>query len=160
MDVLLGGVFDQVVALKDGVTLDLVGSRDNTGGVNDGLEVVNGVVGDTDSAGLGLGELGHGLPGVDDGDVVHNENIILALQREEVVAGLEGDGPVDEVKVEVFELKLGETLIKGLLDNSGVVLGVPELGGLDLVNTEVCSLTRLWERTMKRSSRLRPGTSL
>lgn len=160
MDVLLGGVFDQVVALKDGVTLDLVGSRDNTGGVDDGLEVVNGVVGDTDSAGLGLGELGHGLPGVDDGDVVHNEDIILALQREEVVAGLEGDGPVDEVKVEVFELKLGETLIKGLLDNSGVVLGVPELGGLESVNTEVCSLTRLWERTMKRSSRLRPGTSL
>lgn len=160
MDVLLGGVFDQVVALKDGVTLDLVGSRDNTGGVDDGLEVVNGVVGDTDSAGLGLGELGHGLPGVDDGDVVHNEDIILALQREEVVAGLEGDGPVDEVKVKVFELKLGETLIKGLLDNSGVVLGVPELGGLESVNTEVCNLIRLWERTMKRSSRLRPGTSL
>jgi len=137
VDVLLGGVFDQVVALKDRVTLDLVGSRDNTGGVDDGLEVVNGVVGDTDSAGLGLGELGHGLPGVDDGDVVHNEDIILALQREEVVAGLEGDGPVDEVKVEVFELKLGETLIKSLLDNSGVVLGVPELGGLEFVNGSV-----------------------
>lgn len=135
MDVLLSSVFDQVVALENGVTLDLVGSRDNTSGVDDRLEVVNGVVGDTDSAGLGLGELGHGLPGVDNGDVVHDEDITagsiaLGLHREEVVAGLEGDGPVDEVKVEVFELELGKALIKGLLDNSGVVLGVPELGGL------------------------------
>lgn len=165
MDVLLGGVFNHVVALEDGVTLELVGSWDNTGGVDDGLEVGNGVVGDTDSAGLGLGELGHGLPGVDDGDVVHNEDIAafgiaLGLQREEVVASLEGDGPVDEVKVEVFELELGKTLVKGFLDNSGVVLGVPELGGLEFVNTEVCCLTRLFEHTMKRSSRLRPGTSL
>lgn len=165
MDVLLGGVFNHVVALEDGVALELVGGRDNTGGVDDGLEVGNRVVGDTDGAGLGLGELGHGLPGVDDGDVVHDEDIAafgiaLGLHREEVVASLEGDGPVDEVKVEVFELELGKTLIKGLLDNSGVVLGVPELGGLEFVNTEVCCLTRLFSTYDEEVLTLKAGNIL
>lgn len=79
MDVLLLAVFNQVVALENGVTLDLVGSGDNASAVNDSLElgccqynysynlanhgrtnVRDSVVGDTDGASLALGELGHG----------------------------------------------------------------------------------------------------
>ena len=60
MDALLLAVLDQVVALQGGMTLDLVGGGDNTGAVDEGLEVGDGVVGDTDGACLALGELGHG----------------------------------------------------------------------------------------------------
>jgi hypothetical protein len=97
--------------------------------------VLDRVVGHTDGAGLGLGELGHGLPGVDDGDAVVNVavtalDVAAGLEGEELLAGLEGDGPVDEVQVEVVELELGKTLVEGLLNDIGVVLAVPELGGL------------------------------
>jgi hypothetical protein len=60
MDPLLLAVLNQVVALQDGVTLDLVDGGHNSGTVDDGLEVGDGVVGDTDGAGLALGKLGHG----------------------------------------------------------------------------------------------------
>lgn len=83
VNVLLLAVLDQVVALQDGVALNLVGSGDDTSAVDDGLElsrgqhgfpismsmmrgftnVLNGVVGDTDGADLALGELGHGCNG-------------------------------------------------------------------------------------------------
>lgn len=39
VDVLLLAVLDQVVALENGVTLDLVGSGDNASAVNDSLEL-------------------------------------------------------------------------------------------------------------------------
>ena len=66
--------------------------------------VLNHVVGDTDGAGLALGELGHGLPGVNDGDAVVNVavtalDVAAGLEGEELAAGLEGDGPVDEVEL-------------------------------------------------------------
>lgn len=66
--------------------------------------VLNHVVGDTDGAGLALGELGHGLPGVNDGDAVVDNAVAAgdsaALdEREVLVAGLEGNGPVDEVEL-------------------------------------------------------------
>jgi hypothetical protein len=60
VDALLAGVLDEgVVLLEEGVTLDLVGGGDDAGGVDDGLEVLGGEVGDADGAGLGLGELDH-----------------------------------------------------------------------------------------------------
>ena len=63
------------------------------------------VVGDTDGAGLALGELGHGLPGVDDGDVVVDHDITalngaVLDEGEQLGAGGEGNGPVDEVELE------------------------------------------------------------
>lgn len=82
MDALLLAVFDEVVALEDGVTLDLVSSGDNAGAVDESLELLFGqrsengsqvlwktnmlnlVVGDTDGAGLALGKLGHGWHGI------------------------------------------------------------------------------------------------
>lgn len=42
MNALLLAVLDEVVALQNGVTLDLVGSGDNAGAVNDGLELGEG----------------------------------------------------------------------------------------------------------------------
>jgi hypothetical protein len=133
VNALLGGVFDQLGALENGVTLNLVGSGDNASRVDDGLEVLDLVVGDTNGAGLGLGQLDHGLPGVDDGDVVLDLDVTVGegaggVGGEVVVAGGEGDGPVDEVQVEVVELQLSKALIEGLFNDSGVVLGVPELG--------------------------------
>ena len=135
VDVLLSGVLDQVVALENGVTLDLIDGRDDTGGVDDRLEVLDSVVGDTNGAGLLLGELGHGLPGVNNRDAVIDQDVTVGvvaalLQGEVVVTGLEGDGPVDEVQVEVVELELRKAVVQGLLNNGGVVLGVPELGCL------------------------------
>jgi hypothetical protein len=60
VDALLLAVLNQVIALQDRVTLDLVGSGHNTGTVDESLEMGDGVVGDTDGAGLALGKLGHG----------------------------------------------------------------------------------------------------
>lgn len=80
------------------------------------------VVGDTDGAGLALGELGHGcitvsqqdhelefskaltLPGVDNGNIVIDDNvttldIAAGNQREVALALLESDGPVHKVKL-------------------------------------------------------------
>lgn len=39
MDILLLAVLDKVVALQHGVTLDLVGSGNDTGAVDEGLEL-------------------------------------------------------------------------------------------------------------------------
>lgn len=61
--------------------------------------MVNGKVGDTNGARLLLGELGHGLPGVDNGDVVVNGAVVLGGEREQFGAALEGHGPVDEVEL-------------------------------------------------------------
>lgn len=135
VNALLLAVVDKLRALEERVTLDLVGSGNDTSGVNDSVEVGNDEVGDADGAGLGLGQLGHGLPGVDDGDGVVDFDVAAGEGRaldegEELAAGLEGDGPVDEVQVEVVEFQLRETLVEGFFDDLGVVLAVPELGCL------------------------------
>ena len=102
VDVLLLAVLDELWLEETGVALDLVGSGSDAGAVDDGLEVLLGVVGDTDSARLLLGQLCHGLPCVDYRDVVEHLDV-LALEREEVVVDIaalvESDGEVDEVKV-------------------------------------------------------------
>lgn len=118
------------------------------------------MVGNTNGTGLGLGKLGHGLPGVDNGDGVVNGNIGVIGEGEQFGAGLESHGPVHEVEVEVGELELGQTLIEGSLDIVGVMLGVPQLGGLELmVNRLILPCQAAGRPTMKRCSRLRPGTS-
>lgn len=42
MDALLLAVFNELVALENGVALNLVDSGDDTGGVDDGLELFEG----------------------------------------------------------------------------------------------------------------------
>ena len=92
--------------------------------------MVQAMVGNTDGFGLGLGKLGHGFPGVDNGDGVVNGDVVFSGEREQFAAGLESHGPVDEVEVEVGEFELSQALIEGSLDIVGMVLGVPQLGGL------------------------------
>ena len=149
MDALLLAVVDELGALKERVTLDLVGSGDDAGGVNDSVEVGDDEVGDADGAGLGLGQLGHGLPGVDDGDGVVDLDISAGEGRaldegEELAAGLEGHGPVDEVQIQVVEFQLGQTLVEGLLYHLGVVLAVPELGCLQWCGIWVRACVLWW----------------
>lgn len=107
-------VLDQSVGLQERVTFDLVGGGDDTGALDDGLElqllartlpssgytyVVNAKVGDTNGTGLLLRKLGHGLPGVNNGDVIVNGAIVLSREGEEFGAALEGDRPVNEVEL-------------------------------------------------------------
>jgi hypothetical protein len=108
VNVLLLAVSDELRLDEERVTLDLVGSGSDTGTLDEGLEVLLGVVGNTDGASLGLGQFGHGLPCVNDGDAVINLNVAIRLvssgQREEVLAdvllaALERDGEVDEVEL-------------------------------------------------------------
>jgi hypothetical protein len=65
VDVLLCAVLDELRLEKAGVTLDLVGRRCDTGAVNERLEMLFGVVGNTNSSCLLLVKLSHGLPCVD-----------------------------------------------------------------------------------------------
>jgi hypothetical protein len=86
------------------VAFDLVDSRDDTGAVDKSLEVLNSVVGDTDRASLALGELGHGLPGINDGNIVIDDHITtinsaVGDEREVRLALLECDRPVDKIKL-------------------------------------------------------------
>lgn len=136
VDVLLLAEGDELVVLQQArVALDLVGGGDDAGGLDDGLDVLDGEVGDADVAGLGLGEGDHGLPGVDEGHAGVEGDLVLlgGVLGEEGGADLalqgEGDGPVDEVQVEVVELQLGEGVVEGLGDDVGVVGVVPQLGG-------------------------------
>jgi hypothetical protein len=98
------------------VTLDLVGSGCDASAVNECLQVLLGVVGDTDGARLLLGQLSHGLPCVDNRDVVEHLDITVGLEREELLVGvtglIESNGEVDKVKVEVLKTKLGQAVVE------------------------------------------------
>jgi hypothetical protein len=121
------------------------------------------------------------LPGLDEGDAVVDGDLADALgdlgEQLGVADLLEGDGPVDEVEVEVVELELLEGVIEGAGDEVGVVVAanvsfllqmrcrlnvrVPQLGGLRQVSQSTSSVDRRGvPRTMKMSSRFRPGISL
>lgn len=149
MNTLLAAPLDELGLEETRVTLDLVGSGGDTSGVNQSLEMLLSVVGDTDGAGLLLVKLGHGLPGVDDGDAVEHLDIAILTEREEVlvdIAGLvEGDGEVDKVQVEVVETELSKAVIKGGSDVLGSVLRVPELGG----DEEILTLDALAESSLE-----------
>lgn len=119
------------------MTLDLVGGRGDAGAVNQGLEMLLGVVGDTDGTSLLLVKLGHGPPCIDDGDVVKHLDVTigvvgLVLEREQVLVDIatlvESNGEVDEVQVKVIEAELGKAVVEGVCDMLGTVLRVPELG--------------------------------
>lgn len=153
MDTLLLAVGDKGVILQEsGVSLNLVGSRHNTGGLNNSIDVLNGEVGYTNVLDLGLGQGNQGLPGVHEGDAVVQGNLIGLLLgrgkqgRADVSHQGEGDRPVDEVQVEVVELELGEGVVQGLLDDLGAVGVVPQLGG----DEEILSLeTKVLETLVK-----------
>ena len=149
VDALLAAPLDEVGLEQAGVALDLVGGGGDTGGVDQSLEVLLGVVGDTDGAGLLLVELGHGGPGVDDGDAVEHLNITVVGEREQVLVDItclvESDGEVDEVQVEVVEAELSKAVVKGGSDVLGSVLRVPELGG----DEDVLTLDALAESSLE-----------
>lgn len=92
------------------MTLDLVGSGCDTSTVNECLQVLLGVVGDTNSARLLLGKLGHSLPCVDNGDIVEHLEITVGFQREQlavrVASLIESNGEVDKVEIEVVKTEL------------------------------------------------------
>lgn len=142
VDALLLGVGDQgVVLVQARVALDLVDRGDHAGGVGDGLEVLDGEVGDTNVPDLALGERDQGLPRVHQGDAVVKGDLtllLLVLGEEGLADGAlqrEGNGPVDEVEVEVIKLELGERVIEGLLDVLWAVGVVPQLGSDEQVLT-------------------------
>lgn len=122
---------DEIGLEEARVTLDLVGSRCDASLVNQSLEVLLGVVGDTNSAGLLLVELGHSLPCVDDGDSVKHLDITVVPKREEVLVDIlllvESDREVNKVQVEVVEAELSETVVESGGNIVGPVLRVPEL---------------------------------
>lgn len=117
------------------MSLDLVDGGDDAGGLDDGVDVLDGEVGDTNVLDLGLGQGDDGLPGVDERDAIIELDLVglVGGQGEEVAAHVadegEGDGPVDQEEVEVVELQLGEGVVEGLLDVLGAVRIVPQLGG-------------------------------
>lgn len=136
VDSLLLGKGDECIVLQEaGVPLDLVDGRDDTGGLDDGLEVLNGEVGHADVLHLALGQGNDGLPRVDQGHAVVDGNLIglvLGLGEQHLADGaLQGERhrPVDQVEVEVVQLQLGEGVVQGLLDVLRAVGVVPQLGG-------------------------------
>lgn len=132
VDVVLCAVGDEVVLGEEGVCLDLVDGGGDAGGLDDGVEVLDGKVGDTDRLDLALFLEGEeGLVRVDDRDAAVEGGVLAAVGGGgEVgeVGALECDGPVDEVEVEVVEAELGERVVEGSLDEGGLVGIVPELG--------------------------------
>ena len=136
MDVLLCAELDELRLEKAGVALDLVGRRGDTGAVDERLEVLLGVVGNTDSPCLLLVELSHGLPCLDNRDAIVHFHILVRVagalvKREELVVRvlglIESDREVDEVEVEVVEAELGKAVIQRTSDVFWAVLRVPEL---------------------------------
>jgi hypothetical protein len=145
VNTLLTHPLDEVGLEKARVALDLVGGRCDTSLVDQSLEVLLCVVGNTNSAGLLLVELGHGLPCVDNGDGVEHLDVTVVAEGEEVLVNItllvESNGEVDKVKVEVVEAKLSKAVVEGRGDIVGPVLRVPELG----CDEEVLTLDTLAE---------------
>jgi hypothetical protein len=81
------------------MALDLVGRGCDARAIDEGLQVLLGVVGNTDSARLLLRQFGHGLPRVDDGDIIEHLDVAVVRQGEEVVVDIlllvKSDGEVD-----------------------------------------------------------------
>lgn len=119
----------EVVLLQPGVALELVRRGHRAALLDERLELRLGEVGHPHSARLAGGrELGHGLPGVDVGDVGRLD-VARGVLGELVVAGFEGRGPVHQVEVDVVHAEVLEGLVQGAFDVLGRVLVVPKLGG-------------------------------
>jgi hypothetical protein len=126
VNVLLLAVLDQLGLEQTWVTLNLVGSGCNASAVDECLQVLLGVVGDTDGTRLLLGQLSHGLPCVDNRDVVEHLDITVGLEREELLVGvaglIESNGEVHKVKVEVLKTELGQAVVESAGDILGAML--------------------------------------
>ena len=69
------------------------------------------------------------VPGVEESDAGVVEDLALGVSGVLVVAGLEGEGGVDDVAVGVVDLESFATGVEGGFDAFGAVVGVPEFGG-------------------------------
>ena len=110
VDALGAVVLHELGAGVVGVELDLVYGGDNGGGGvgEELLKMCDLEVGDTDGADAAGGrELLHLLPGIDEGPV-GDEGL--------VVGGGDGDGPMDEEKIEVLGVEVLERGADALLD--------------------------------------------
>lgn len=121
-DAVLAADVDEVLALEEGVDLNLVDSGDNRGLGHELLEVVDTEVGDTNGADLAeaLGSLKSSPGG----------NALLLVVR----------GGVDEVEVEVVELELLKGVAEGVEGSFVAVVSIPELGGDEDLATGSASL--------------------
>jgi hypothetical protein len=88
VDTLLAHPLDEIGLEETRVALDLVGGRCDTSLVDQSLEVLLCVVGDTNSASLLLVKLGHGLPCVNNGDRVEHLDVTVVAEREEVLVNI------------------------------------------------------------------------
>jgi hypothetical protein len=111
VNVLLLAVLDQLGLEQTWVTLNLVGSGCNASAVDECLL---------------LGQLSHGLPCVDNRDVVEHLDITVGLEREELLVGvaglIESNGEVHKVKVEVLKTELGQAVVESAGDILGAML--------------------------------------
>lgn len=134
-DVLLLQVSSELGLLEVRVGLDLVDSGDDLAVGEEALKALLGEVRNTDGADLALLDKSlHRLPGILELGLLVESNAagVRVLDPEalaDIGAGLEGNGPVDEVQVEVVSLQLLQGLVAGGLDELWLVGGVPELGG-------------------------------
>lgn len=93
----------------------------------DEIDVRGREVGDADEARLALADqLLQRAPGLEERRPAIEALLLLLLL---VVAGLEGDGPVDEVQVQVADAQVRDGGLYGLARGLGSVVGVPELAG-------------------------------
>jgi hypothetical protein len=113
-----------------GVRFDL-----NDGGLDAGvlverLEFVERDVGEADGAAFAVvDESFESAPGVEESGFGIVDDVAVFVARVLVVAGLEGEGRVDEIEVEVGELKASEAGFEGGFDAVGTVIGVPKFCG-------------------------------
>ncbi|EPE03565.1 hypothetical protein F503_06738 [Ophiostoma piceae UAMH 11346] len=120
--------------LQERVRLDLVDCRlDLDARRQQGLELVLREVGHADGPHLaGAHKALHDLPGVGQGDVVVQVDLARrGVLGEQVVIAVvaKGDGPVDEIEVEVVGLEVGERGVELARGIGGAVVRVPELAG-------------------------------
>jgi hypothetical protein len=129
------GETDKFSLLVVGVKLNLEGSRADLGVLEQVVDGLGLEVGDTN--GLGetlLNEVLHALPGLLVGGLAPADlsaGIIVVPARGVADLGvdvLEGDGEVDEEKIKVVDLPVGELAAGDRLDVLLVVVSLPELG--------------------------------
>ncbi len=119
-----------------GVRFDLNDGGLDAGGLVERLEFVERDVGEADGAAFAVvDESFEGTPGVEESGFRVVDDVAVFVARVLVIAGLEGEGRVDEVEVEVGELKAGEAGFEGGFDAVGTMIGVPEFCG----DEDVCA---------------------
>ncbi len=113
-----------------GVGFDLDDGGFDAGGGDDGAEFFEGDVGEADGFAVAVvDEAFEGVPSVDEGDAGVVEDLALGVAGVLVVAGLEGEGGVDNVAVGVVDLEPAAAAVEGGFDAFGTVIRIPEFGG-------------------------------